>query len=126
MLYGGPDTSPMRPEQFVPPAGSFLVGYLDDRPAGSAAWRRLTAVQAASALVTAEIKRVFVDPSSRRRGLARELMVALETDAHAAGVKRLVLETGPMQPPRSGSTATSATPPRTVAPGRSTQDVRTW
>jgi len=98
MLYGGPDTSPMRPEQFVPPAGSFLVGYLDDRPAGSAAWRRLTAVQAASALVTAEIKRVFVDPSSRRRGLARELMLALETDAHAAGVKRLVLETGPMQP----------------------------
>lgn len=97
-MYGGEDSSPMVADHFEPPDGSFLVGYLNDAPIGSAAWRRLTPERAASALVTAQIKRVYVDPHRRRRGIARALMLALERDAHAAGIERLVLETGPMQP----------------------------
>jgi GNAT superfamily N-acetyltransferase len=98
IMYGGADSSPMAAAHFEPPEGSFLVGYLDDAPVGSAAWRRLTPEKAVSALVTAEIKRVYVDPGRRRQGIARLLMLALERDAHAAGIERLVLETGPMQP----------------------------
>lgn len=72
----------MAAAHFEPPEGSFLVGYLDDAPVGSAAWRRLAPDKAVSALVTAEIKRVYVDPGRRRQGIARLLMLALERDAH--------------------------------------------
>lgn len=99
IMYGGAgDTSPMDAAHFEPPEGSFLVGYLDDQAVASAAWRRLSVAQAASALVSGEIKRVYVDPGFRRLGAARQLMLALEDDAFAAGIERLVLETGPMQP----------------------------
>ena len=98
VLYGGVDSSQMAAEHFESPEGAFLVGYLDDAPVGSAAWRRLAPDKAASALVTAEIKRVYVEPDRRRQGIARQLVLALERDAHAAGIERLVLETGPMQP----------------------------
>lgn len=99
VLYGGSgDTSPMAVADFEPPEGSFLVGYVDGRPVASAAWRRLTPEVAASELPTAEIKRVFVAADHRGRGLSRTMMLALEADAFAAGLARLVLETGPMQP----------------------------
>lgn len=98
MYSSSGDTSPMAAEHFEPPEGSFLVGYLHGRPAGSAAWRRLNPDQTASSLVTGEIKRVYVDPGFRRQGVAKRLMSALERDAHLSGIERLVLETGPMQP----------------------------
>jgi ribosomal protein S18 acetylase RimI-like enzyme len=43
---------------------------------------------------TAKIRRMYVDPAVRRRGLAHRLLAALEEEAHAAGVERLVLATG--------------------------------
>ncbi|MCW3159353.1 GNAT family N-acetyltransferase [Micropruina sonneratiae] len=99
VLYGGSgDTSPMRVADFEPPAGSFLVGYVDGQAVASAAWRRLTPEVAASEAPTGEIKRVFVAAGHRGRGLSVLMMRALETDAFAAGIARLVLETGPMQP----------------------------
>lgn len=98
VMYGGGDSSPMRADQFEPPLGCFLVGYLHGVAVGSAAWRRLRPQLAGSTLVTGEIKRVYVTPPARRHGVARELMLALEQNAHAAGIERLVLETGPMQP----------------------------
>jgi len=97
-LYGGGDSSPIHPDDFEPPGGAFLVGYVGGRAVASAGWRRLSAEQAASNLPTAEIKRVYVDPAYRCRGLARDIVLALERDAHTAGIDRLVLETGPMQP----------------------------
>lgn len=45
-----------------------------------------------------EIKRVYVRPSARRRGLSRLVMSALHEHARAAGLERLVLETGILQP----------------------------
>ncbi|GAA4551903.1 hypothetical protein [Pseudonocardia xishanensis] len=41
--YGGPDETPVDPRQFDPPAGLFLVGYVDGRPVASAAGGRATA-----------------------------------------------------------------------------------
>jgi len=46
----------------------------------------------------AEMKRVFVDPAARGKGIARAIMAALEREAAALGVTRMQLETGIKQP----------------------------
>ena len=43
---------------------------------------------------TGELKRMYVAPDQRGRGLGRQLVVALEAEARARGARRLVLETG--------------------------------
>jgi GNAT superfamily N-acetyltransferase len=47
---------------------------------------------------TGEIKRMFVTPSLRRRGIGAGLLAALEERAQALGYRRLSLETGDQQP----------------------------
>lgn len=99
--YGGRDETPLDPLMFEPPSGSFFVGYLDDEPVATGAWRRTTAARvpglAADAPV-AEIKRMYVAPSAQRRGLARRVLAHLERTAAESGVLALVLETGVAQP----------------------------
>lgn len=68
-------------------AGAFLIAYLDDAPIGCGAVRRIDET-------TAEIKRMYVDPSVRGRGIARALVGALEREARILNVKTIVLETG--------------------------------
>ena len=46
----------------------------------------------------AEMKRVFVDPAARGKGVARAIMEALEQEAARLGVTRMQLETGIKQP----------------------------
>jgi GNAT superfamily N-acetyltransferase len=43
---------------------------------------------------TAEVKRMYVEPELRGRGVAKEILEHLEKSARDLGVKRLVLETG--------------------------------
>jgi len=45
-----------------------------------------------------EIKRMYVAPGFRGRGIARKLLQALESASIDAGCKLLLLETGPFQP----------------------------
>ncbi len=73
--------------QVAPGDGAFLIAYLDDVAAGCGAVRRIDET-------TAEIKRMYVDPSVRGRGIGRELVAALESEARLLGVTRVVLETG--------------------------------
>lgn len=44
---------------------------------------------------TAEIKRVYVNPEYRHRGLGRQILEALESRAESCGIDRLLLETNP-------------------------------
>ena len=88
--YGGPDGTPVGPAEFTPPAGLFLVGYLDGVPVASGGWR--------SRGDEAEIKRMYVVPAARGRGLARQLLAELERTAAAAGHRRIILESGTRQP----------------------------
>lgn len=93
--YGGPDEAAVDPAEFVPPAGVFLVAEVDGEPAGCGAWRRLPE---ATRPGTAEMKRVYVAPGARRRGLAQVLVRELEDSARRAGYRSLVLNSGDRQP----------------------------
>ncbi|MGY1636418.1 GNAT family N-acetyltransferase [Geodermatophilus sp. SYSU D00742] len=89
--YGGPDEAVVDPAEFVPPAGLFLVAEVDGVPAGCGAWR----VHADGVV---EVKRVYVEPAFRRRGLAQVVMTELERSAAAAGHRAVVLNSGDRQP----------------------------
>lgn len=96
-IYGGPDRSPIEPDEFSPPSGGFVVGYLEEVPVAMGGWRLLTDPPPVPARQAAEIKRMFVSPDVRRHGLATTLLTRLETAAATAGVDLLVLETGTPQ-----------------------------
>ena len=98
LRYGGEDETPLDPAMFDPPRGSFFVGYLDGRPAASGAWRRREDVEALGSTRTAEIKRMYVAPAARGRGLARAMLAHLERTAFEAGASVSILETGTLQP----------------------------
>jgi GNAT superfamily N-acetyltransferase len=100
--YGGPDRTPLDPLMFAPPSGSFYVGYLElegeRRPVASGAWRAHDDVDAFGTRRTAEIKRMYVAPAARARGLARVMLAHLEATAAESGAEAMVLETGTAQP----------------------------
>lgn len=98
VLYGSPDDSPVDPTEFDPPAGSFFVGYLDDEPVATGAWRRRDDVRLPGAGATAEVKRMYVVRGARRRGISRLMLAHIERSARAAGFEAMVLETGLAQP----------------------------
>ena len=70
--------------------GAFLVGRVDGAPAGCGAVRRIDAE-------TGEIKRMYVAPAFRGRGIGGRLLAALEAEARRLWIARVVLETGPRQ-----------------------------
>jgi len=96
--YGGPDETPLDPTMFDAPSGAFFVGWLDDSPVATGAWRLRPDVSALGGTVAAEIKRMYVVPAAQRRGLARLMLAHLEATAAAAGADVMVLETGQAQP----------------------------
>jgi GNAT superfamily N-acetyltransferase len=91
--YGGPDDTVLDAAEFAAPNGGFVVLYLDGEPVACGGWRTLRDWPG-----SAEIKRMFVVPAYRRRGLARFVLVALEDAARAAGLTEMWLETGLRQP----------------------------
>ncbi len=78
------------PDEVAPGRGVFLVARLDGRPVGCGAVRKLDET-------TGELKRMFVDPAVRGHGVGRALLDALEREAAALGVRRVLLETGERQ-----------------------------
>jgi putative acetyltransferase len=78
-------------EEVSPGRGAFLVAYEDGHPVGCGAIRRRDAE-------VAEIKRMYVRPAARGRRIGGAILAALETEARALAVSRLVLEAGPRQP----------------------------
>jgi len=67
--------------------GAFLIASSSGKPVGCGAVRRIEAR-------TGEIKRMYVSPAARGRGIGRAVLAALEAEARALGIVRLVLETG--------------------------------
>ena len=63
-------------------------------PAGCGALRRADELGPG----VGELKRMYVPPHARRRGVGRAVLAELERVARAHGLRRLVLETGARQP----------------------------
>jgi GNAT superfamily N-acetyltransferase len=74
---------------------AFLIARLEGWPVGCAALRPLGAE-------AAEVKRLYVTPPVRRRGIARLLLAELEAQAARFGFTTLRLETGNRQPEAIG------------------------
>ena len=68
-----------------------VVAYIDEEAVGSGALRAYTAE-------IAEIKRMFVKPQFRGRGIAQNILAALETWAKELNFSACILETGKKQP----------------------------
>ncbi|MGW3039784.1 GNAT family N-acetyltransferase [Kitasatospora sp. NPDC001159] len=96
--YGDPDETVMHPEDFDAPAGLFMIAYLDGRPVACGGWRAKQAGPDGLRDGDAELKRMFVIPDARGRGLARAVLRRLEQTAVEAGCTRFILETGTEQP----------------------------
>jgi pimeloyl-ACP methyl ester carboxylesterase/GNAT superfamily N-acetyltransferase len=76
--------------EVAPGQGAFVVAWDGSTPVGCGAVRLLDDGRA-------EIKRMFVPPEHRGRGVARLVLAALEERAAELGVTTLVLETGTRQ-----------------------------
>lgn len=82
-------------EEFAAPGGAMLIGLLGETPVTGGAFRRFGLVDGTE---TAELKRIWTDSGHRRRGFARALLAALETEIAARGYRRIYLTTGDRQP----------------------------
>lgn len=71
--------------------GTFLLARIEGRPVGCIGLRRYDDD-------TGEIKRMYVIPEARRRGVGRVLLGALEAQARRLGYRIVILETGVRQP----------------------------
>jgi GNAT superfamily N-acetyltransferase len=78
---------------FDPPAGVFLIARSESRvqPVGGAGLR-------AVATGTGEVRRLWVDPAWRGRGIGRELMAGIDDAARSLDLSVLRIETGDRQP----------------------------
>ena len=75
------------PSEVADGQGAFLIASSSGKPVGCGAVRRIEAR-------TGEIKRMYVSPDARGRGIGRAVLAALEAEARTLGIARLVLETG--------------------------------
>ena len=86
----GPDMPKAGPDELNPPNGSFIVGYEDGIAVCCGGIKRLDAE-------ACELKRMYVIPEARGRGVARILLRALEDRARELGYTVARLDTGPKQ-----------------------------
>ena len=88
----GADMPKAGPAELGPPGGGFWVGYVDGSPACCGGIKQLPEPG------TCEIKKMYVAPALRGRGVARRLLTFLEGEAHARGYAVARLDTGEHQP----------------------------
>ena len=96
--YGGEDSTPVDAAEFSAPAGLFVVAYLGTTPVACGGWRAHDTPEPFFDDGDAEVKRMYVTTSVRRRGYARMILAELEHTATERGRRRMVLETGTAQP----------------------------
>lgn len=92
-LYGKRDgfRPTATPEELSPPAGAFYVAWKGEHPVACGGFKRLEGD-------LAEVKRIYVIPRYRSRGIASEVLDFVEEQARAAGYRRLRLQHGADQP----------------------------
>jgi GNAT superfamily N-acetyltransferase len=92
LVIDSPEMPKAGPAELAPPGGAFLVGFDDTgTPVCCGGVKDLGDG-------ACEIKRMYVLPSARGAGVARELLTALEDAARELGHRIARLDTGPRQP----------------------------
>jgi GNAT superfamily N-acetyltransferase len=84
------DNPPLMPDELRPPGGGYYVGYAGTEPVAGGGLRHLRDG-------VAEIKRMYVRPDVRSRGVATSLLHTLENAARSLGYASVRLDTGPKQ-----------------------------
>ena len=91
-IYGSiRDAAPVSEQDMAPPEGGYVLLSEDGRDVAGGGFKRLDPR-------TCEIKRMFVVPEARSRGLARRLLAEIEAAARDAGYRHARLDTGREQP----------------------------
>jgi GNAT superfamily N-acetyltransferase len=89
--YPGAPVHGLTPADLRDPDMVFLIGRVDGSPAGCGALRT-------RGPGVGEVKRMYVRPEFRGRGVARAILTALEREAQHRRVARMLIETGDGQP----------------------------
>ena len=79
------------PDEVAPGRGAFVVAFAGDLAVACGGVRVIDGG-------AAEVKRMFVVPAQRGRGVAGRVLAVLEERARGLGATRLILETGTRQP----------------------------
>lgn len=86
-LYGNTVPTAFEVHGMDRPGAAFIIARELGQPVACAALRPISAE-------IAEVKRMYVRPEMRRKGVARQLMVTLEQIASDSGFRKIWLETG--------------------------------
>ena len=86
--------APFQPGDISGKRTAFVVAWVKDAAVGCGAFQPLMNAETS----IAEIKRMYVQPSARCRGIARAILMKLEQLASDCGYKLVRLETGKRQP----------------------------
>lgn len=76
------------PGPYAPPDGCLLLAYLEEQPAACVAYKRIGED-------ACQMKRLYVRPSFRGKGIGRQLVNALMAHARQAGYTKMRLDTTP-------------------------------
>lgn len=91
-LYPGETDGNFNPKDMDLPRSRFVIAWVDDEPAGCGALRPMSDV------TIGEIKRMYVRPNYRGRGISKRLLTTLEDAAAEFAYREVWLETGLLQP----------------------------
>jgi GNAT superfamily N-acetyltransferase len=86
--HGGDGSGAFKPDDVLIPQAAFVVAWEGEVALGCGALRPMPDTS------VAEIKRMFVRREYRGRGISRQILAALEAQAHDFGYASLILETG--------------------------------
>ena len=93
-LYPELNAPPFPPNEFAGERSAFVIAWLGDEPAGCGAFHPISDEESN----VAEIRRMYVEPRVRRRGISRVILAELERLARDCGYAVVRLETGLRQP----------------------------
>jgi GNAT superfamily N-acetyltransferase len=89
--YGDDGAGAFSPDDVAVPGAAFVIARVEQEAVGGGALRPVEPS-------VAEIKRMFVEPHTRGRGVAQVILQNLESLAREFGYERVILETGTRQP----------------------------